>query len=110
MTELAKVLRTWEHITSHDKGKLGEEMRELILQTVRLLWELRDTHRTKTIDKLKLILEGQAEDPENWVKVAPVIEFDDTLNNWQLMLRDLQVGFAFNATGEQFLGVFNWKD
>lgn len=67
----------------------------------------------RTIDKLKLILESQVEDPENCPKVTPVIEpfseasEEDTLH---LMLRDQQVGFVFDITGKQFLGIFNWKD
>lgn len=41
MEDLEKVLSSWKHVIGHDKGKLSEGMRELILQTIRLLEELK---------------------------------------------------------------------
>lgn len=39
--EFEKVLNSWKHVIGHDDGKLSKEMRELILQTVVLLEELK---------------------------------------------------------------------
>ena len=39
MTELEKVIDTWEYIVKHHK-ELGKETRELILKTIQLLSKL----------------------------------------------------------------------
>lgn len=41
MEELDKVLKSWEYIVGHNDGKLSKAMAELILQTIKLLWELK---------------------------------------------------------------------
>jgi len=42
MEELDKALETWQFIITHDgEHPLSKAMRELILQTIRLLWELK---------------------------------------------------------------------
>jgi len=62
----------------------------------------------RKIETLKAILDSQVKDNKDWPRVLPVIEKVDTGLN--LVEPDHQVGFAFDSTGEKFLGIYNWKD
>lgn len=62
----------------------------------------------KKIELLKTILDSQVKRPKDWPSVIPVIEKSNTGLN--LVAPDQEVGFAFDKTGEKFLGIFNWKD
>ena len=62
----------------------------------------------KKIELLKAILDSQPKDSLNWERVLPVTEKDDTGLN--LVVPEQQVGFAFDKTGDKFLGIFNWKE
>lgn len=65
----------------------------------------------REIDKLREILAKQVEDPENWPPLKPEVEPSRTVEGGlNLVIRSVQVGFAFDETGEKLLGVFNWKE
>lgn len=62
----------------------------------------------RKIDQLKAILESQEPDPDNWDKLDPRIE--EREDELLLEVDVEQVGFAFDKSGEKFLGMFNWKE
>lgn len=59
----------------------------------------------RKIDQLKAILGSQESDPKEWDTLDPTIEETED----ELVLEVEQVGFAFDKSGEKFLGLFNWK-
>jgi len=71
----------------------------------------------RKIDQLKAILDSQVVDPDNWPVLDTKIEgsvldpsgstADQDIN---LTVHSVEVGFAFDKTGEKFLGIFNWKE
>lgn len=61
----------------------------------------------RKIDQLNAILGSQESDPENWDKVSSRIE--ETEDGLTLEIETEEVGFAFDKSGEKFLGMFNWK-
>ncbi|GAI82193.1 unnamed protein product [marine sediment metagenome] len=62
----------------------------------------------RKIDQLKELLESQEFDPDNWTMLA--LEIEDREDHLLLADHDEQVGFAFDKTGEKFLGIVNWKE
>ena len=65
----------------------------------------------RKIDALKEILETQVKDPQNWrnwkILLPEILSDSSTLN---LLCNTVYIGFTFDSTGEEFLGIFNWKD
>ncbi len=62
----------------------------------------------RKIDQLKAILGSQESDPKEWDTLAPTIK--ETEGELVLEVDVEQVGFAFDKSGEKFLGMFDWKD
>ena len=62
----------------------------------------------RKIDQLKAILESQVADPENW----PIITTETLEDEYGLTLSvpNEQIGFSFDKTGENFVGIVNWKE
>ena len=63
----------------------------------------------RKIDALKEILETQVKDLQNWEILSPTISPAST-DGLNLLCHSVYIGFAFDSTGEEFLGIFNWKD
>ncbi len=68
------------------------------------------TMNERKIDQLKAILESQerVRKPfKAWEELTPV--YEETESGLNLVVDKLEVGFAFDKTGQKFLGIFNWK-
>lgn len=61
----------------------------------------------RKIDQLKAILESQVPDPENWPIITTEILEDE--HGLTLNIPSGEVGFSFDTTGENFVGIVNWK-
>ncbi len=65
----------------------------------------------RKIDRLKELLESQEPFEEyDWEKTTPEIKVDSDDKTMDLLVRELQIGFCFDETGDKFLGMYNWKD
>lgn len=62
----------------------------------------------RRIDQLKGILDSQEANPEHWELIESTIESRD--GHLFLDIDPLQLGFAFDVSGERFLGIYNWKE
>ena len=62
----------------------------------------------RKIDQLLAILGSQESDPRDWDTLSPRIE--ETEDELVLEVDVEQVGFAFDKSGEKFLGMFNWQE
>lgn len=61
----------------------------------------------RKIEQLKAILESQVRDPENWPTITTeILEDDDGLT---LNIQSEEVAFSFDKTGENFVGIVNFK-